>query len=132
MKDLIQEITKALEYKKLWYTEGFIHYLINKHNYNFNYDFWAGKEVAQIFNGNEMIGILHAKFPLGFIRRDFIEAFEDLNFYHIVKVDDLEKAEWSVDKQEMKKIAPEITWLSDDEVVNSKAFSVLDFGYATN
>lgn len=132
MKNLIIEIQKALCYKNKWYEVNFIHYLINKHNYDFTYDYWAGKEIVYINNGKELVGILHSKFPLGFILETVYEDFKDLNFYHLVKVNSLEKTEWSVDKQEMKEVAPEITWLSNDEVVNSKKFSLLDFAYATN
>lgn len=144
MKDLMEEIKKATEYRKEWSEKVLIDFMINyqinrrynKLNFNhyyFAYDYWAGKETASIMKDDECVGLLHARFPIGFIHESVYEDFKNLNFYHLVKVNDFEKQEWSVDLQEMKNIAPEITWYDTDEnAVSSKKFSVSDFEYAAN
>jgi hypothetical protein len=131
MKDLIKEIKRATSLREAWKEVKLLHYLINKRHFDFVFQYLESKETVQIFDSNELVGILHARLSIGFIHEKVYEDFIDLDFYHLIKVDSFEKDEWGVDKQEMKKIAPKITWRSEDAVVNSKKFSVLDFKYAT-
>jgi hypothetical protein len=135
MKDLTKEIKKAaiLRDSYVWNESELLHYLINKRRYEFVYDYLEGKEIVFIDNGNpyELLGVLHGKFPLGFIHEKAYDDFRDLNFYHLVKVKSFDKIEWKADLQELKHIAPEINWLCDEEAVNPNGFSINDFVFAT-
>ena len=84
-----------------------------------------------------MKAVIHSKFPIAFVKGNFRKYDRRAGHVfsekiHIVKVQDFEKRLWFVDLAKLKELAPEITWISSPEALDTELFSVFDYVYAVN
>lgn len=94
MKNITQDIKKAINQNVLWSINTFYDFIETIRNKGFEVSFWDGEENwAILIVAKTNIGYLWEKYPLLFIQSNYLDNIkydvEDYSFLSIISVDDL-------------------------------------------
>lgn len=138
MKDMVQLLLMARN-KKIFCSQQEFSDLVRKIkeediNLKIDWDDGSGEEWARLIDGEKgIVCMINAKIGIAFVRNNYNNSnvMQILKGLCIERTDSYDRDEWTIDLETIKLQVPEIYWHTSESVVNTNAFCLNDFYFAT-